>query len=97
MYYVYILQSAKDGKLYFGYTNDLRSRVAQHNRGETPSTKNRRPLKLVYYESYINRYDAKRRELFLKGGKGHRELKVQLRDTFRLTNYRYSGRSTLPA
>jgi hypothetical protein len=33
--------------------------------------------------------DARRREEFLKGGKGHEEMKVQLQDTFRKINYRY--------
>ncbi|MEK9132347.1 MAG: GIY-YIG nuclease family protein, partial [Patescibacteria group bacterium] len=77
MHYVYILHSSFDGKLYIGQTPDLRNRLKRHNSGYVPSTKNRRPLTLIYYESYINSQDAKQREIFLKGGKGHEQLKIQ--------------------
>ena len=87
MYYVYILQSQKDGKLYIGVTPDLKSRFKKHTSGFVKSTKNRRPLRLIYYESYISQSDAKRREVFLKGGKGHNELRIQLKETFRRVGY----------
>lgn len=90
MYYVYILHSTKDGRLYIGYTPDLKRRIEKHNNGYVLSTKNRRPLKLIHYEAYLNQRDAKRREVFLKGGKGHEELKIQLQDTFRKIKYKYS-------
>jgi len=89
MYYVYILFSQKDSKLYVGYTPDLKSRVKKHNSGHVLATKNRRPLKLVYYESYLEESDAKRREKFLKGGKGREELKIQLKDCFKKLNYKH--------
>ena len=90
MHYVYILHSKKDEKLYIGFAPDLKKRIEKHNRGLVIATKNRRPLSLVYYESYISRRDAKRRELFLKGGKGRSELKIQLEDTFRKVKYKYN-------
>jgi len=90
MYYVYILHSEKDGKLYIGSTPNLKTRVEKHNNGYVLATKNRRPVNLVYYEAYIHSRDAKRRELFLKGGKGHDELKVQLQDSFRKIKYSYN-------
>ena len=90
MYYVYILHSKKDGNLYIGFTFDLKNRIIAHNNGYVLATKNRRPLSLVYYESYITQRDAKRRELFLKGGKGHLELKVQLQDSFKKIKYKHS-------
>lgn len=89
MYYVYILFSAKDGKLYIGYTPDLKLRIKKHNSGYVLATKNRRPLKLIYYESYATGLDAKRREKFLKGGKGREELKIQLKNCFKKLNYKY--------
>ena len=89
MYYVYVLYSEKDGKLYIGSTPDLRRRIVKHNNGYVAATKNRRPLKLIYYESYLSQRDAKRRELFLKGGKGHSDLKIQLAETFRKIKYKY--------
>lgn len=91
MYYVYILLSEKDGQLYIGSTPDLKARVEKHNSGYVIATKHRRPLKLIYYESYINinSTDAKRREKFLKGGKGRAELKIQLKDCFEKLKYKY--------
>ncbi len=89
MYYVYILHSKKDGKLYIGSTPNLKARIEKHANGYVLSTKNRRPLKLIYYEAYLIPRDAKRRELFLKGGKGHSELQIQLQDSFRKIKYQY--------
>jgi len=66
MFYVYLLQSLKDKKLYIGYTNDLRRRFAEHNKGESKSTRNRRPFRLVYYEAFLSQIDAKNRERKLK-------------------------------
>jgi putative endonuclease len=39
MYYVYVLRSQLDGKLYIGYTTNLRNRIQEHNTGEVTSTK----------------------------------------------------------
>jgi len=48
-YYVYVLQSERDGKFYTGYTKNLERRFEAHNNGKVQSTANRRPLKLIYY------------------------------------------------
>lgn len=89
MYYVYILLSEKDGQLYTGYTPNLKVRIKKHNSGYVLATKNRRPLKLIHYESYLSESDAKRREKFLKGGKGKEELKIQLNDCFKKLDYKF--------
>jgi len=89
MYYIYILFSKKDKKLYIGFTPNLKLRIEKHNKGFVVSTKDRRPLKLIYYEAYYNQSDAKRREKFLKGGKGHNELKTQLKEVFKKINYKF--------
>lgn len=78
MYYVYILQSVKDGKFYTGYTNNLRARLERHSNGLVVSTKNRLPLKLVYYEGCLNQQDATHREKYLKTSWGKRYIKVRL-------------------
>ncbi len=78
MYYVYILRSQKDEKLYIGYSGDLRGRFAAHQKGKVTATQHRRPLTLIYYEAYLNKADAKGREKFLKSGPGHRFIKKQL-------------------
>lgn len=55
MYFVYILQSEKNKSLYIGYSPDLRKRLSKHNKGQVPSTKDKTPYKLIYYEAYLNR------------------------------------------
>jgi len=80
-YYVYTLLSLKDNKLYIGRTSDLRRRLGEHARGEVSSTRNRRPLKLVHYEYFVNGGDAKSREVFLKSGYGRKNLKETLKRT----------------
>jgi putative endonuclease len=87
VYYVYILFSKKDKKLYTGYTPDLKKRIQKHKKGFVRATKHRRPLKLIYYEGYTKRLDAKHREIYLKGGKGKSELKIQLKDVLTKLNY----------
>jgi putative endonuclease len=66
MYYVYVLKSFKDSESYIGSTNDLKKRLSEHNKGLVPSTKPRRPFKLVYYEAYASENDARYREKALK-------------------------------
>ena len=90
MYYIYILFSDKDKLLYTGYTDDLKSRYKAHLNGFVKSTKHRRPLKLIYYEGYVNELDARRRELYLKGGNGKTALKIQLKETYKNINYKYN-------
>ena len=48
MYYTYVLQSEVDQQFYVGYSKDLKLRFERHNNGYIESTKNRRPLKLIY-------------------------------------------------
>jgi len=77
MFYVYVLQSEKDNKFYVGYTNDLKSRLKLHNEGKIISTRNRQPIKLVYYEGSLNRQDALHREKYLKSSWGETIFKKQ--------------------
>ncbi len=79
MNYVYVLQSEKDGQWYIGSTKDLKRRVMQHNRGESKSTKNRRPLEMVYYEASDSKSSALKREKYLKTAYGHRYLHSRLK------------------
>jgi len=81
-YYVYILQSKKDGKLYTGYTHNISNRVANHNNGLVKSTKYRRPLQLIYFEGCLSQKDATRREKYLKSGNGKIYLRNRLKNHF---------------
>lgn len=79
MQYVYVLMSQKDGENYVGYTKNLKLRFEQHNKGLVASTKDRRPLKLVYYEACLNQKDATKREKYLKTIYGKRYIKSRLK------------------
>ena len=81
MFYVYVLKSEKDGNNYVGFTSDLKKRLDDHKKGYVLSTKNRLPLKLIYYEACLNQQDATKREKYLKTSWGKRYIKS------RLTNY----------
>lgn len=82
MHYVYILKSKKDGKLYTGFTNDLRKRLNLHNVGKVEATKLRRPLNLIYYEAYLNKADAFVKEKWLKTGWGRNYINRGLKHYF---------------
>ena len=79
MYYVYLLQSAKNKSLYIGCTSDLNRRIVEHNKGESFHTKKYLPWKLIYFEGYCSKVDAYSRENMLKlHAQGLRRLKERL-------------------
>lgn len=51
-------------------------KVKEHNSGKSAWSKQNRPLKLIYYESYFCRKDAQLRERFYKSGFGRRIKKL---------------------
>ena len=66
MNYTYIVKCS-DGTFYTGWTNDLEKRIAAHNSGEGAKyTRCRRPVELVYYESYETKEEAMSREWHIK-------------------------------
>ena len=80
MWYVYVLRSLKNSRLYTGSTNDLERRLTEHDTGQSKYTSLTKPFKLVYKEVYSTRIEARRRELFLKTGKGRKLLKSIVKD-----------------
>lgn len=75
MYYIYLIRNLRTGLTYIGYTNDLRRRIKEH--------KNKNP-KLIYYEAYENKEDAKQREKKLKQrGQTIRRLKERLKNSLK--------------
>lgn len=81
-YFVYVLQSKKDGLWYTGYTKDVENRLKSHNSGQVLSTKGRIPFDLIYWECCLNQQDATRREKYLKSGNGKNYLKNRLKHYF---------------
>ncbi|HVZ66691.1 MAG TPA: GIY-YIG nuclease family protein [Patescibacteria group bacterium] len=78
MFYTYVLESLKDGLHYIGWTDNLKLRLKKHTDGKVKSTKDRRPLKLIYYEACINKNRAIKREKYFKTGFGRRFLKDRI-------------------
>jgi putative endonuclease len=75
MYYVYILKSGYDGSLYKGYTKDLAQRIHDHNRGKSRYSSRKCPWELVYYEEFVTREQALKRERYLKSAAGRRFIR----------------------
>jgi len=79
MHYTYVLQSMKDMVFYVGLTKDLKLRFENHGKGLVESTKDRRPLRLIYYEACLSRDDARQRERYLKTYHGRMFLRRRLK------------------
>lgn len=69
MYYTYILQ-LKDKSYYHGFSEDLRERIRDHKNGDVASTKNFRPVKLIFYAAFISKKKALDFEKYLKTHSG---------------------------
>jgi len=64
MYFVYILKSKIDNKLYYGFTNNLEKRLKNHNNKTVKSTKSRAPFELIYYENTDNIENTRKKEKY---------------------------------
>lgn len=66
MNYTYIVR-CKDDSLYCGWTNNLEKRIESHNAGiGAKYTKSRRPVELVYFETFDTKEEAMSREYSIK-------------------------------
>lgn len=97
MFYVYIMQSASKHRLYIGKTGNLKRRVSEHNAGQNASTKAYMPWTLIFYEAYVSREDASRREKYLKTTQGHQAIHRMLKDyleEYNQIHFEYQGSTT---
>jgi len=77
--YVYVLQSESDPlRFYTGCTDDLRSRLVRHNRGEVPHTSKWKPWRIKTYIALSDRNRARELENYLKSASGRAFLKKRL-------------------
>jgi putative endonuclease len=74
VYYVYVIESVKDGSYYIGHSHDPDLRLTHHNEGWTRSTKGSRPWNLVYVEPCGTKGEAMRREFQLKRMKSRKAI-----------------------
>lgn len=77
MHYVYILKCA-DNRTYTGCSDDLKARIERHQSGYVQATKERLPVKLIFYASFLDKYIAFNFEKYLKTGSGRAFLKRHL-------------------
>ncbi|MBI3631739.1 MAG: GIY-YIG nuclease family protein [Candidatus Staskawiczbacteria bacterium] len=75
MYFLYILQSEKNGRYYIGSTNNLKRRIIEHNSGKTRSLKYLIPLKIVFSKEYKQEHETKQMEKKLKKFKNRNIIK----------------------
>ena len=77
-WHVYIVKCS-DKSLYTGITTDVNRRVLEHNTNDklgAKSLRGKRPVKMIYSESYKTQSEAKKREAAIKHWK--REYKLKL-------------------
>ena len=79
MYYVYVLYSIKDNRLYKGSTSNIAKRFRKHNSGVSKSTSGRKPFVIVHIEQYESKTEALKRERYIKGLEGGSRLKDYLK------------------
>ena len=66
-WFVYLVR-CRDGTIYTGITNDVDTRLKKHNQGRGAKyTAQRRPVALLYTETYPDQNSARKREFQLKG------------------------------
>lgn len=75
MFHLYILRSLDKKHWYIGQTNDLATRLAQHNEGLSRSTKAYRPWEIIHVEEFNSQSEVLKRERFLKSPAGYIEWK----------------------
>ena len=80
MYFVYILYSLKDNKLYKGSTSDIAKRLRRHNDGGNASTAYRKPFVIIHLELFEDKSLALKRENYLKTPEGGSKLKSYLKE-----------------
>ena len=73
MYFVYVIQSLRDGMRYAGSTSkDPAERLKEHNAGSNRWTKGRKPFKLLHFEEVETKVEALKKEKFFKSGAGRK-------------------------
>jgi len=74
--FVYIAE-CKDKSYYTGITWNIDKRIAEHKAGiKTPIQQSKRPVELVYWESFPGRREAARREKEIKGWRREKKEKL---------------------
>ncbi|MEN9561359.1 MAG: hypothetical protein RIQ56_632 [Candidatus Parcubacteria bacterium] len=78
MYFVYILESQKDGSSYVGLTENIKKRLTEHNSGGATYSRSKRPYILKWFCAFPTKSRATAFEKYLKHGSGHAFTKKHL-------------------
>jgi len=76
MFYVYGLKCSKGS--YIGCTNNLKSRLIRHNKGQVNYTRDKLPVSLIFYIAVNDKNKAYKLEKYLKSGTGRVFIKKRL-------------------
>ena len=74
-YFVYVIKSQVDGRIYVGFSSDVEKRLKEHNCGKTKSTKGFCPWVMIFKEEIPDRIEARKKEKYYKTGIGKEKLK----------------------
>ena len=77
-----MLRFRKNGKLYYGFTDNLKRRIREHRLGNSNFTSKNGIFDLIFYEAYINKADAQLAEKYFKTGHGREVLKDKVKNYF---------------
>ena len=75
MFYTYALRNLQRNYIYVGLTDNLERRINEHQSGKNKTTRPYRPFELIFSESFPNRIEARKNEIYLKSGIGKEFLK----------------------
>ena len=82
IHFVYIIESIRTGKWYYGYTTDLVQRLQFHNEGSNVSTKNGCPWRYIFVRKFDSKREALQFELYLKKMRNKEFLLRKFKDYF---------------
>ena len=95
-FWVYMLSCADDS-FYVGHTDNLETRIAQHNAGECGGyTLTRRPVALAYSEEFQTREEALSAERQIKGWNRAKKQALIDGDWKRIQQLAWGSRNPLP-
>ena len=83
MHYTYVLWSKKNKRFYIGYASDLKRRLSEHQENKSHTTSRMNNPKLIFYEGFISKEDALRREAYFKTAKGKKSLRFIVRGSIK--------------
>lgn len=78
MYYAYIIKATESENYYVGYTNNLSSRLKQHNSGTSFHTKKYEKWELIFYAVFVDKIKAIEFEKYLKSHSGRIFMRKRL-------------------